>query len=355
MTKKLLLGGAGLAALFAAAPAFAEGTAQGTGITNNVTVSYQVGSVQQTDVAAADTFVVDRKINLTVSEVGGAATSVSPGQTGAVTTFSVTNSSNDTIDFGLFAAQQTGGAAKFAGTDNYDVTGLTIYRETNGTAGLQTGAGEDTLVTFLDEVAPDASVTVYAVGNVPIGQKSGDVATVSLTATAQAGGQAGTAGAAIAETAGGNSVGVDTVFADTLATGGNTARDGKAVDRDDYLVSAANLSATKKSLVISDPVNGTASPKAIPGATVQYCIILTNAAGSATATNVSLTDALPAQTTYDAAYGIRVNGTANSGVCDAGTGTSGGSFATSTNTVSGTLSDIAAGASRTLLFRVTVK
>ena len=157
----------------------------------------------------------------------------------------------------------------------------------------------------------------------------------------------------IAETPGANSAGVDTVFADLDATGGNTARDGKAVDRDDYLVSAANLSATKRSLVISDPINGTTNPKAIPGATVQYCIILSNAAGSATATNVSLSDALPVQTTYDAAYGIRVNGSSNAGVCDAATGTAGGAFAN--GIVTGTLSDIAAGVSRTLLFRATIK
>ena len=352
MIKTSLWGGAAVAALLAASPAFAEGTVQGTSIKNDVTVSYQVGGVAQTDVTASDTFVVDRKINLTVSEVGGTATTVTPGQTGAVTTFSVTNSSNDTVDFGLTAVNQTGGAGRIGGTDNYDVTGLATYRETNGTAGLQTGAGGDTLVTYLDEVAPDAVVTVYVVGNVPLGRATSDVATVTLTATAQAGGTAGTAGASITETAGGNTAGVDTVFADTLATGGNTARDGKALDRDDYKVTAANLSVVKNSVIISDPLNGTTNPKAVPGAVVQYCIIVSNATGSATATGVNLSDTLPAQTTYLSSYGIRVNGTATAGACDATTGAAGGTFAA--GKVSGTLTDVAQGESRTLLFRVTV-
>lgn len=349
----ILLASAGMAAVaIAGSPAFAAGTTQGTTITNNVTVSYQVGNVPQTNVTAANSFLVDRKVNLTVSEASGGATTVAPNQAGAVTTFTVTNASNDTIDMGLAVTQQVGGAARFTGTDSFDIATPVIYRETNATAGLQTGAGGDTIVTYLDEVAADANVTVYVVGDIPNGLASGAVATVTLTATAQSGGTAGAAGAVINQTTTANTALVDTVFADTLATGGNTARDGRALDRDDYIVAAANLTAAKNSVIISDPLNGTTNPKMIPGATVQYCIIVSNGSGAATATNISLTDVIPTQTTYDSAYGIRVNGTATGGVCDATTGTAGGSFAS--GTVSGTLSDIAAGAARTLLFRVTV-
>jgi hypothetical protein len=54
--------------MFGATPAFAVGTAQGTGITNTVNVDYQVGGVAQTQKTAADTFVVDRKIIFTLAE-----------------------------------------------------------------------------------------------------------------------------------------------------------------------------------------------------------------------------------------------------------------------------------------------
>ncbi|MFM6854792.1 MAG: proprotein convertase P-domain-containing protein [Sphingopyxis sp.] len=59
----------------------------------------------------------------------------------------------------------------------------------------------------------------------------------------------------------------------------------------------ANVTMTKVSSVISDPVNGTTTPKMIPGALVNYCILAING-GSGTSTAVTITDALPAGITY---------------------------------------------------------
>lgn len=58
----------------------------------------------------------------------------------------------------------------------------------------------------------------------------------------------------------------------------------------------ANLSVTKISTVISDGVSAS-NPKALPGAIVRYCILVSNA-GSATATNIAVLDAIPATATY---------------------------------------------------------
>ncbi len=58
----------------------------------------------------------------------------------------------------------------------------------------------------------------------------------------------------------------------------------------------ANLSVTKVSSITADGVSGS-NPKALPGATVRYCILVTNA-GSAGATNVVLADPIPANVTY---------------------------------------------------------
>lgn len=58
----------------------------------------------------------------------------------------------------------------------------------------------------------------------------------------------------------------------------------------------ANLSVTKVSTVVSDGVSAT-NPKALPAAIMRYCILVSNA-GSATATSVAITDALPANITY---------------------------------------------------------
>jgi hypothetical protein len=338
-----------------ATPAFATGTTAGTAINNTATVNYQVGGVSQTAINASNSFTVDRKVDLVVAEVGNATTSVAPGSTAQVTTFTVRNTSNAPLDFGLAVTQQTGGAATHGGTDNFDVTTPTMFVDTNGNGTYD--AGTDTAVTFLDELAADTQRTVFIVADVPIGRVNGDIAGVRLTAQAREAGTAGTQGAIVTQTAGANTAGVDTVFADAAdTTPGNVAFDGQSFDDDDYTVSAPVLTVAKQSRVISDPVNGTTNPKFIPGALVEYCIVVSNAATAASAANsVGISDPLPAQTTYETAYGIFVGGTytgtPGTGTCNLD-GTAGGSFAT--GTVSGTLGSIAAGATRTLYFRVRI-
>ncbi|MEH6757946.1 MAG: proprotein convertase P-domain-containing protein [Parasphingorhabdus sp.] len=77
--------------------------------------------------------------------------------------------------------------------------------------------------------------------------------------------------------------------------------DGQAASIYDFNFCRPNtaLSITKISQVISDPVNGTANPKAIPGAIIQYCILISNA-GSATAASINATDTIPGNITYTA-------------------------------------------------------
>jgi uncharacterized repeat protein (TIGR01451 family) len=345
---RLLSGAGALAGLLVATPAWAAGTASGTSISNTATVNFQVGGVSQTAVSGSDSFTVDRSINLTVAEVGSTTTSVSPGQLSAVTTFLVTNTSNAPLDFNLAATQLSGGTAVHGGTDNFDATNVRMFADTNGNSSYD--AGTDQQITYLDQIAADASARVFVLVDIPLARVTGDVAGVRLTATAREATAAGSMGAAITQTSGANTSGVDTVFADTNANG-NTARDGAHFGEDDYTVLAAALSVAKTSRIVSDPVNGTTNPLFIPGAVVEYCIAVTNAAGSATATNINVSDTLPAQTTYQSSFGILVNGTVTSGTCNAD-GSAGGSH--SSGVVSATLSDIAAGNTRTVLFRVTI-
>lgn len=360
MTSKLTYWGTiGLATAFSAAatPALAAGTTAGTSITNTATVNYQVGGVAQGSQTASDTFTVDRKINLTVAEVGNVTTTVVPGQTNAVTTFQLTNTSNEGLDFALVASQISGGTAAHGGTDTFDATNVRIYRDsTSGTVGSWDAA--DTLVTYVDELAADTSATLFVVADIPAALANNAVAGVTLRATAREGGAAGTQGAAITETTGPNTAGKDTVFADTAGVAGDVARDGSHSDDDDYTVQTATLGVTKTSRVISDPFNNTTNPKLIPGAVVEYCIAVANTGGAA-ATSVAITDPVPGQltflgtgTTYSLSNGpIALNGTVTGGTCNAD-GTAGGSI--SGSNVSGTIATIAAGATRTLVFRATV-
>lgn len=353
MLKKL--GACSLIAIAAAGatPAFAAGTVAGTDVTNTATISYEVGGVTQTATVTpgTNTFKVDRKVNLTVAEVGNVTTSVAPGSTGTATTnvtsFTVTNNSNDTLDFLLAASQ---GLAAHGGTDNFDVTNMRVYVDTNNNGVLD--AAEMTATNnYVDELAPDAAKTVFIVADVPNALANGSVSGVNLQATAAAGGTANTAGAALTQTTGANTAAVDTVFADLAGTAtGDIARDGKHSARDDYTVAAATLAVAKYSRVISDPFNLATNPKAIPGATIEYCIAVTNT-GSAAATNVAINDPLP--TSVDGQAGTGKLGGAGTATTCAFDGTAGGTV-TATN-ASGTLATVAAGTTSTFVFQAIIK
>lgn len=332
------------ATLLNASAAFAAGTTVGTSVLNNVNVNYNVGGVAQTQKTASNTFVVDRKVNFTVTEtVNVGTTSVSPGQSGAVTTLTVTNLSNAPLGFGLSAAQLAAGAATAHGpsTDAFDLTGFSFFVDGNNNGTYEAGTDTATSITSL---AADANIKVFMVGTVPLAQTTGQMAGVSLTATAR-----NTDGSAITganDTTVNGAGTVETVFADA---GGNGIETGY----DDYTVSAASLTVTKLSRVVSDGVN-TNNPKAIPGAVVEYCIVVTNAAGSATAASVAVSDNIAAvtQVAYDTTFTPKLDGTVVSG----STCTPGATNATySGGIVSGTLTDIAAGQTRTLVFRAVIQ
>lgn len=325
---------------FTSSPVLAAGTTAGSPITNNVSVSFDVGGVTQTAATDSDTFTVDRKIDVTVAEVGGSATSVAPGSTSQATTFQVTNLSNDTVDFNLSLVQSA--------TDDFDISNVQFYLD-DGNGIFDAG---DTLVTYIDELSPNSSsntVIIHVVGDVPLSASNGQTADVTLVADAHAGGVVNSLGTELTDTAGANTAGIDTVLADTAATGDDGANQGDHAASDSYVVAGADVTVSKVSSIIDDPVNGTSNPKAIPGATIQYCITVSNALGAATATNVTVNDALPADVTYLTSFGIFVDGDA---AC--ANGTAGGSYNAGANEVDATLTDIAATETRSVYFRVSI-
>jgi uncharacterized repeat protein (TIGR01451 family) len=349
LLKRLMGTSAVVVGVMAGTPAFAAGTTANSSIVNTATVNYNVGTVAQTAIQASNTIVVDRRVNLTVVQLGSTTTSVSPNQTQAATTFTITNTSNAPIDIGLSAANLTGGTApNSAGTDAFDVGTFTYYLD-NGD-GIFNAA--DTLITYLDEVGVDAAnaKVVHVVASIPSTATNGQIAAISLTGQAKEAGTAGTQGANIAATAGANTAAMDTVLGDGAGTD-DTAGDGRHSTRDDYTVAAPTLTVTKLSRVISDPINGTTNPKMIPGAVVEYCISVANT--GSLASNVIITDPIPSQTSRTAAnttFGIWEGGTIAAGVCSGGTNT--GTFASPT--VTGNLGTVANGATETVYFQVTI-
>lgn len=342
----------------------AAGVTAGNTIRNTVTVDYRVGTVQQTAVQAFDEFVVDRKINVTIAEVGTTTTTVSPGQIEAVTAFDVTNLSNAVVDFALTVAQQAGGAGAHSNTDTFDVSNVKIYLDDGGTPGAFDGTNTQT--TYLDEMLADQTIRVLVVSTIPLqtgttprNLVSGDVAAVTLAADAHESGVVGSLGAELLASTGANTASVETVLADAAgATDG--LYDGAFSAKDDYTVLAADLSVVKFSRLISDPVNAT-NPKLIPGALVEYCIAVSNSAG-ATATQITISDILPVEMAYLATFGVVLNGSYNNNgtpgdttddVCATG-GTGSGSYNPASREVSGTLNDLSAGSALTLVFQATI-
>lgn len=340
MTRKILLAGSAIGAIAAgaltASPAFAAGTASGTVITNTVTVNYQVGGIAQPEETAENEITVDRKVNLLVTRVDNTATPVTPGASEQAVSFNVQNLSNATLDFALSAERVSeGGASGFSGAVDFVVEPtLTFY--------LDDGDGifnETTPITHLDSLAPDATARVWVVANVPTGIADGAIAAITLTATAHEDNNDAALGDALVE-ATVNTAGVDTIFADGAGID-DGARDAAFSATDDFVVVTATVTATKTSRIVAGDFSTGA---AIPGATVEYCITVSNT-GSAAATNIAISDTIPAELTY--ADGVWVGGVD----CD----TPGPADGDETGgIVTGTIATLGVGTEQTLIFQATI-
>lgn len=363
----------------------AVGTTAATPVDNRGVINYSVGGVPQTLIessptgnstpgagAGADTtFLVDRMLDLTVAETGASYTSVVPGGAAQVLTYSVTNTGNQVQDFSLSAANRASATAgPFGGTDNFDAAGVNVFVDGNGNGTYEVAA--DT-ATFVDELAADASISVFTVSSIPLAQVDGDLAVLTLTAQVAEGGVATVQGADILTDDAAipdNPATVEDVFADG-AGDTDAANDGQHSDSDGYVVSSAQLTITKSSTVINDPINGAVNPKAIPGAILEYTITIANAAGAgSSATGITVSDDLNTEIvagrltfetgSFGVGLGIEVTApninagapTALTNAVDADQGDFGG---TAANTATVTGIDLAAGESGTVRFRVQVQ
>ena len=286
--------------------AFAAGTAASTSIQNRATISFSVGGNAQTPIESSPTgnstpgtnngastvFVVDNKVDLTVTEVGGAAAIVNPGQVNVVNTFLVTNTGNAAQADPLTPTNVAAGATLFGNADNTDVSNLRVFVDANNNGTYESGTDTATSITTL---AADAGVRVFIVADVPVTATNLQYANVRLSAAAAVN---NTPATLLAESAGAdNAATVEIVFADGAGAGGDAVRNGRFAADDQYAVQSAALTVAKTSTVISDPLNGATNPKAIPGATVEYGVAVTNT-GSVAATGVVVADPIPANTAF---------------------------------------------------------
>jgi len=290
-----LAGACAAALLIAALPQTAFAVASGITVSNTATVDYEVNSVAQPQKNASVNFVTDKKVDVLVENLDGAAITVAPGQTTVVLKFRVTNQGNDVQDMRLTATALSGGAAKYGGTDNFDATAFKIYLDANANETWD-GTGTETDVTadaYVDELAAAGTRVVFLVGNIPSAQGDASIASYFLEAQVGVGGTGSSKGAA--ETATGDGTAdtpgsVDIVFADSTGDNSDAARDGKHTLQGEWKVAGATLTVTKSSVVISDGISAS-NFKRIPGAVVEYRIDIDNTGGS-DATNVTIADDL---------------------------------------------------------------
>jgi uncharacterized repeat protein (TIGR01451 family) len=151
----------------------------------------------------------------------------------------------------------------------------------------------------------------------------------------------------LTETAGVETPGVvDTVFADTAGDAPDSARNAAHSDTSAYRVSSVNVSLIK-SAVVFDPFGGN---RPQTGATIRYTIF-TTVSGAGTAAAVTISDPIPANTTYRPGT-LRLNGVLLSDAADADAGDSG---FTSPGAVTVRLGDLtSASPAQTVTFEVTI-
>lgn len=272
-----------------AGAAFAGGTPSGTPVDNTATVDYQVGGLTQGTVSSNTvSFLVDNRVDLTVTTLDAANVVVVPGMLARVLSYSVTNDGNTVQDYALSAAADAG--------DGFDATNVNIFVDVNANGTYEPAIDN---VTFIDELGIDATTNVFIVGDIPLTASNGELANYDLVAATSVGSTPGVPGAVIANDDAAvvdDPAVVQIVFADAAGTG-DAANDGAHSSRSTYEVASADLQVAKSHVVTSDPINGATRPKSIPGATVDYTITLNNTGGSS-ADNVVIIDPVPANTNF---------------------------------------------------------
>lgn len=314
--------------------------APGTVVSNTIDLSYTSGgtTISRTGAATAN-FTVDRKIDLNVDGLNsGGIVYAEQAANDPVLSFLVENLGNDTQGFDINVASS--GSLGLT----YDPTGAgaegTYWVKISNNA--TPGAGTEVIYNVngtinAGDLPAGGKYWVHVYANVATSAASGQSRAFDVTATAL---NAGTNTITTA-VSGQGLAGVDTVLADP-------GLDGREAASESLQINAPDLTASKTVAVISEnigggfncatgsPVAGAASP--IPGACVEYTITVSNGStATLAATNLAITDALPANVTY--------------------AGHTTGNFTSVTkagNTLTGQITTLAPGQTRSFTIRATV-
>lgn len=316
------------AALLLGQQVMAAGTDAGTIVSNQATVTYDVGTVTQTPIESdplgnsvpgagnPTEFLVDRRVNFTLTQVSGTLTDVAPGDASVWVDFLLTNTTNSTLDFNLSVANLASLAdVRGLGTDSNDVTLPPLAAATSISVSADTVANGDpdpvlNGPTFVDDLAEDQAIRIRVWADAPLTLVNADVAGVQLDATAAD----PTTTVNLEETAGADVANqIDNVFANVSGADGNG--NATEVSVDGFNVISAALEITKIYTVVAGDLG---SGKPIPGATVEYTITVDNTNGDDSADSVTITDIIDPDVTFvDEAYGVGQDVNINGAFCNA--------------------------------------
>jgi len=353
---KLMKGVATIGAVsyFAIGTAFAAGIDAGTVVSNEFTLTFSIGTTEQTPITNTSdptNFVVDRRIDLATTGPG-VGPEATPGENDYEFEFTFTNEGNDDTNF-VFTAEDNGGTVTVT---NPRIVSYWIDLDGNGSQ----SATEPTVTYTAGSaplIAPDLKVYVTVDGDVPQSATNGQIGSVLFTATATNSGGTTLTGSTV------NTIeGEETVLDDgSGVVDGND--DAVHTSVGSFTVGAAVMSGSKTVAVVSTDGAGcdsfttpadTPNEFAIPGACVEYTITVANAAGGQLASNVGVADVLADELILTALTSTTLGGSFSSPASIPGTGLTCDGTSGTCNVVYGGGS-LPAGQSGTVVIRARIK
>jgi uncharacterized repeat protein (TIGR01451 family) len=306
-----------------ASPAFAGGTVAGTNIDNVATATWD-GPDGDPDTVNSNivSLKVDELLDVAVASAEPGDVASFPGATLQLLRFTLTNAGNGDEAFALSAVDNGGG-------DQFDPDVTSILLDSNGNGAFDAGIDSVYVPGANDpELSPDESVAVFILSTIPLAAQNGERGRVDLKAVAKTG--SGTPGTSFA---GQGQGGGDAVV-------GATGADGE----DDAYYAVAKAAVTfLKSATVADAFGGATK---VPGSVITYTLTAT-VTGSGSLANLKVTDPIPAGTTYQPGT-IELDGSGLTDAADADAG------AFSSSNIAVSLGSVAAGATRTVKFKVKI-
>ncbi len=265
------------------------GTAAGTTIVNQATVSYEVGGGTVTASSTEVEVVVQELIDITIISQDSGNVGVSSPDTDAELKFQLSNTGNGNE---AFVIKQI----NFTGEDQFNAGTYKVYLDDGD--GIYQPDAEDVLLenNTTAEITPDAYITIWVSSQIPENLNNNDSAQVEVSALSKTFSDDDQTSPEAGDTVSGGGEAILNGGGTTNAVYGTGAAN--AEDKATFVVSAINVTIVKEITDINDNlglvnnVKTNISGQAVPGAEVTYSLKVT-VTGTGDAENVIANDTLP--------------------------------------------------------------